>query len=302
MAKLLDLGVIRPVLDVEGDVVTGNAFLGTTRYSSPEYLMREGDEDSKKGWRALTFYQLGALLHDMIMRRRLFDGIDDPPTRLTDAVRHTIPTIECSDIDPRIVSLAKSCLQKDWRLRLELVNWEDFSDSPRRIDASAVKDKIAKRVAIQISASPGSTPMPTRSRRNIMKRISAQLATVIQQCCTESGVFPPIRVDEACDQGDVRITLNAEPSHQHALSESLTVGFVAQTIGEDGRYVRVSGLAALSNFTFDTAAPGLKEIFSGDISSTELQSEIKSYLLLVFDAAQRQAVFPDSNILAVDLD
>ena len=57
MAKLLDLGVIRPVLDVEADVVTGNAFLGTTRYSSPEYLMREGDEDSKEGWRALTFYQ-----------------------------------------------------------------------------------------------------------------------------------------------------------------------------------------------------------------------------------------------------
>lgn len=303
MAKLLDLGVIRPVLEVEDDVVTGNAFLGTTRYSSPEYLMREGDEDSKKGWRALTFYQLGALLHDMIMRRRLFDGIDDPPTRLTDAVRHTVPTIECSDIDPRIVSLAKSCLQKDWRLRLELVNWEDFSDNPRRMDASAVEDKIVKRVAIQVSATTGSTPkLPTRSRRNVLKVISARLATVIQQCCTESGVFPPIRIDEAWDQGDVRITLNAEPSHRHALSESLTVRFVAQIIDEDGLYVRVSGLAGLSNFTFDTAAQGPKEIFCGEISSTELQLEIKSYLLLVLDAAQKQAVFTDSNILAVDLD
>ena len=237
------------------------------------------------------------------MRRRLFDGIDDPPTRLTDAVRHTIPTIECSEIDPRIVGLAKSCLQKDWRLRLELVNWEDFTSSPRKIDASTVKDKIAQRVAIQKNASTRLAPkLPTRSRRNILKRISVQLATIIQQCCTESGVFPPIRIDEGCDQGDVRITLKTEPSHQHALSDSLTVGFIAHIFGEDGRYVRVSGLAALSNFAFNSATSALKEIFSGDISSTELQSEIKSYLLLVFDAAQRQAVFPDSNILAVDLD
>ena len=114
-AKLLDLGVIRPVVSSNENNGTENAFLGTTRYSSPECLTRDGDEDSSRGRRSLTFYQLGALLHDMIMRRSLFHDVDRPQTRLTDAVRYTVPTIECPDVHPRLIGLAKSCLQNNWR-------------------------------------------------------------------------------------------------------------------------------------------------------------------------------------------
>ena len=34
----------------------------------------ELSDDTPDGWRALTFYQLGALLHDLIMRERDFCG------------------------------------------------------------------------------------------------------------------------------------------------------------------------------------------------------------------------------------
>jgi serine/threonine protein kinase len=70
--KLLDLGVIHPPADpTEKRAGTGDRFLGTARYSPPEFLYRE-EEDTVEGWRAITFYQLGATLYDLLMRRQIF--------------------------------------------------------------------------------------------------------------------------------------------------------------------------------------------------------------------------------------
>jgi serine/threonine protein kinase len=64
---LLDLGVLRPIT---GSDITDSegiqAFVGTLQYSSPEFLLRQ-EEESPDGWRALTFYQIGGVLHDLIM-------------------------------------------------------------------------------------------------------------------------------------------------------------------------------------------------------------------------------------------
>jgi serine/threonine protein kinase len=141
-AVLLDLGVVRPI-DPEGhgDAGSGDAFLGTARYSPPEYLMRE-EEDSERGWRAVTFYQLGAVLHDLIMRKRLFHEIEAPPARLIEAVRHTRPIVEAGDVPPHLISLARNCLQKDWPLRLELVRWEHFTEIPPPVQSGDAKERI----------------------------------------------------------------------------------------------------------------------------------------------------------------
>ena len=72
-ATLLDLGVLRPINSdstaTDDDEV--QHFLGTLQYSPPEFLLRE-EEDTVEGWRAVTFYQLGAVLHDLIERRPIF--------------------------------------------------------------------------------------------------------------------------------------------------------------------------------------------------------------------------------------
>jgi serine/threonine protein kinase len=65
-ARLLDLGVIRPIGEPGLTDRDQTPFIGTLQYSSPEFLFRTED-DTPDGWRALTFYQLGALLHDLIM-------------------------------------------------------------------------------------------------------------------------------------------------------------------------------------------------------------------------------------------
>ena len=57
--KLLDLGVIRVSSDPYHDGAgTESHFLGTARYSPPEFLYRL-EEDTVDAWRAITFYQLG---------------------------------------------------------------------------------------------------------------------------------------------------------------------------------------------------------------------------------------------------
>ena len=85
-AVLLDLGVLRPFGDPSLTDDNAMIFVGTSRYSSPEFLLRN-EKDTPEGWRAITFYQLGAVLHDLIMRQPLFKEFSDPPALLVEAVK-----------------------------------------------------------------------------------------------------------------------------------------------------------------------------------------------------------------------
>src|SRR5260370_6572472 len=70
-AVLLDLGVLKPFAGKAVTDLEKVPFIGTLQYSSPEFLKLREDP-TLEGWRALTFYQLGAVLHDMIMKKRIF--------------------------------------------------------------------------------------------------------------------------------------------------------------------------------------------------------------------------------------
>ena len=111
-ATLLDLGVLRAISSqsnaTDGDDVPH--FVGTLQYSPPEFLLRE-EEDTLEGWRAVTFYQLGAVLHDLVERRPIFTEFTDPYARLVNAVQHTQPTFQATDV-PDLVHLAQNCLVK----------------------------------------------------------------------------------------------------------------------------------------------------------------------------------------------
>ncbi len=301
-AKLLDLGIIRPVLIENTGNVTEDAFIGTTRYSSPEYLTREGDGDSPCRWRSLTFYQLGALLHDMIMRRPLFHDIDHPRTRLTDAVRYTTPAIECAEVHPRLVSLAKCCLHKNWRLRLNLVTWDAFSTNPRAIDARSAKQRVLDRVeAGRGSAAEPETPVAVRSQRSVVAGIRAHMANTIHQSCTESGAFPPIAINDLGDPDQPWLIMRAGPSQQHALADVLIVGFLLEVLDETGVYVRISAVSALGESQFHAEMPELLQVYSGEVTSPQLRSEVDSYMFLAFDHAQRSITHRESNVLSLEV-
>jgi len=144
-AKLLDLGVIRPFdlsnLTDEGDQ---HHFVGTLQYSPPELLFRE-EEQSIEAWRAITFYQLGAVLHDLLMRRPLFEEFKSPYAKLVRAVEKEIPLIDSREADPDLRLLAQNCLHKAPGYRLDTVKWDDFSQPVVVDPMEAARRRIAQR-------------------------------------------------------------------------------------------------------------------------------------------------------------
>ena len=68
---LMDLGVLKLIGVKSFSDEEEKSFVGTLRYAPPEFLLRT-EEDTIDGWRAINLYQIGATLHDLIMKKELF--------------------------------------------------------------------------------------------------------------------------------------------------------------------------------------------------------------------------------------
>ena len=122
-ATLLDISVIRGIYDPVGVGTDHNGqlpVLATARYSPPEYLFRL-IEPGDKLWHALNIYQLGALLHDLIMRKPMFQEefllSKENRYRFAWVVATIEPEIAVDDVDQDLLFLAKRALDKDWERR-----------------------------------------------------------------------------------------------------------------------------------------------------------------------------------------
>jgi serine/threonine protein kinase len=115
---LMDLGVLLIVGSPSMSDVDQKQFLGTLRYAPPEFLTRQ-EENSIDGWRSINIYQIGAVLHDMIMHKELFAD-KEPYANLVIAIKEDMPSIINADFRPDLIQLARNMLQKNWRKRLDL--------------------------------------------------------------------------------------------------------------------------------------------------------------------------------------
>lgn len=147
--KLLDLGVVREISGAE-DRVDGTdhgekrPFIATAQYSSPEYLFRL-EPPSKALWKALTLYQVGGVLHDLVCKKPLFDRAvaADNKYALAMAVMREVPDFAGASVDVSSwTSLAARCLTKDSGLRLQLVDWPDFV-----AHSESAREKLKKAIA-----------------------------------------------------------------------------------------------------------------------------------------------------------
>jgi hypothetical protein len=84
------------------------------------------------------------VLHDLIMRRPLFEEFATPYARLVNAVQSATPEIQSADIPHYLVETARCCLLKDWRKRLRLVTWESFEI---KVEASDQHSSAKQRVS-----------------------------------------------------------------------------------------------------------------------------------------------------------
>lgn len=154
--KLLDLGIIREITESEDrpdgtDHGERRPFIATARYSSPEYLFRL-EAPSPYLWKALSIYQVGGVLHDLVCRRQLFERAvaADNKYALAMAVMKEQP--DFSGVPGHLsawAALSARCLAKDSRVRLQSVDWEDFTvvtESPADRLRRALSGRAARAV------------------------------------------------------------------------------------------------------------------------------------------------------------
>lgn len=135
-ATLLDVSVIRNIHDPVGVGTDHDGqlpVLATARYSPPEYLFRLL-EPGPELWHALNIYQLGALLHDLIMREPLFQSeylrSAENRYRFAWIVATATPKVTADDVDQDLVFLAQRAMDKDWQRRSVLA-LEEFLADPK---------------------------------------------------------------------------------------------------------------------------------------------------------------------------
>lgn len=153
--KLLDLGVARAFEVADGEEATltdaghTRPFVATAQYSSPEYLFRL-DRPTARLWKGLNFYQIGAVLHDLIMKRPLFDEEVKMGNRwlVARAVLSKIPSFVGNNSGrlAALKALAYRCLTKDIDTRLAIVDWNDFARDADDDPLSRLRGRLLKSV------------------------------------------------------------------------------------------------------------------------------------------------------------
>lgn len=294
-ATLLDLGVLRPIGSSDLTDEQARNFVGTLRYSSPEFLMRT-ELDTVEGWRAVTFYQLGAVLHDLIMRRPLFDEFTHPFGRLVEAVKEVTPRLEADDVPPDLIHLARTCLIKDPNVRIQLVRWESFSLVQRPSQpVQAAKERVRQRYAAVQSDTLGYTPpeaeREARRRERLHRQILDKIEAIIRLACSESDVFPPmeLRALAGTTPETSHIVVTFLPSSSHELRSSLYLLLRISLMDVATEAISLSYWSGVAGERIDSRQlpkDDLHPLFDGAYEDSIVKEKIEEFLFLSLDAAQ----------------
>ncbi|QBP74551.1 hypothetical protein E2K99_05765 [Herbaspirillum huttiense] len=169
---LLDFGVVKPHGDDSAtSLQVSKAFIGTHQYSPPE-MIHGKEKDTLDGWRAITFYQIGAVLHDLITQKPIFHHATARHANLVSAIDNEDVVLRTDDVDPQLCNLAKRCLVKRPDERLELVRWDDFKFSDSALKKPSLE---ARRDALQRQLRLGKSQMRADVLENYEERRLAQI-------------------------------------------------------------------------------------------------------------------------------
>jgi len=178
---LLDISVIRNVTDPIGlgtDHEGQLPVVATARYSPPEYLFRLL-EPGPELWHALNVYQLGALLHDLIMREPLFQAeylrSSENRYRFAWVVATVDPNVQADDVDRDLLLTARRALDKSWQRR-SVLTLESF-----RGDAADHKAKALQ--ALGVATKRGWLPEADDLTARLQR--AREVADDLQQAFTE---------------------------------------------------------------------------------------------------------------------
>jgi serine/threonine-protein kinase len=191
--KVLDLGVVRLFDADDSDEASATdrphlrPFVATAQYSSPEYLFRL-DEQTPRLWKGLNLYQVGAVLHDLIMKSALFQDEVSLGNRWLVARAVLTKTPSFADQNPGrlacLKALSARCLVKDLETRLQIVSWNDFEmeGSPDRL--TRLHARLERRGAGALDASEATLESRLRYDRTAFEKsfVEAVKLQLIETC------------------------------------------------------------------------------------------------------------------------
>lgn len=138
---LLDFGVMKPHGDESATMlIADKPFVGTHQYSPPEMIHGQ-EEDTVDGWRAVTFYQIGAVIHDLVTRVPIFKYATSRNADLVRAIDNDVIVVEDDGVGSLLCNLATRCLVKNPTDRLRLVSWHDFMFSELQTEILSLDEK-----------------------------------------------------------------------------------------------------------------------------------------------------------------
>lgn len=290
-AKLLDLGVIKPQGSKPITDEMAKNFVGTIKYSPPEFLLRE-EENTPEGWRAVTFYQLGAVLHDLITRRSLFADFETPPARLINAVQHETAAIKSTAVSQALVELARYCLLKKPTLRLDLVTWGQFEQEPVATNRVAeLKSRILKRQIVSKDSlvKEGETSAAKGAQR--LDEYSRDLQTICRlESVENASIFPPVEI-LVLEENETahRIAVQYEPSTSRGLLDHCRVELAVRWLDQPNNVIEVTAAAFVSSNAFSTVSQPSKQgvtLFRGIYASETVRRKVSTALYAALDHAQ----------------
>lgn len=287
-AKLLDLGVIR-ALDLSNITDEGEQkfFIGTLQYSPPELLFRE-EEESINAWRAISFYQLGGVLHDLLVRKPLFSTFIMPYARLVRAVAEEIPKIDAPNVDPGLRLLAQNCLAKAPKHRLDTVKWDDFQQPPISDPLDAARRRIAQRRAAARAPSGARAIPDERDLRALEYQFRTWIESAVLATITSESL-PRYSRQTISEPNPFILRVVFEPSAKHGLEEHFAFYCVWEIVDGSASFsaLRVYACRSPSRETIpaepQSTAPSLEK--QGALIDQDIHAHIQSCLLLYYAKA-----------------
>ena len=238
-ATLLDISVIRGIYDPVGVGTDDDGqlpMLATARYSPPEYLFRliePGDEL----WHALNVYQLGALLHDLIMRKPMFqeEYARSAKNRYMFAwVAATIdPEVEADDVDQDLLFLAKRALDKDWERRSSIEIEEFMADN------SSQRSHSLRLIGLVEEPSNDEHIVDKGLLRRRIQEVASELEEAVTGRLRDKGITATHKLSRLSNDTEKMLTFEwSAPSQINDSNDDLKIKFDL-IVSLDGRFGKI---------------------------------------------------------------
>ncbi|MBT1157593.1 serine/threonine protein kinase [Aminobacter anthyllidis] len=290
---LLDFGVLRPVGETGLTDHGGTPlFVGTNQYASPEFALRQ-EEDTPEGWRAVTFYQIGGVVHDLIMKRPLFGAHIGVPARLAQAVQNEVPGLLSTEVPPYLVTLAQNCLVKSPEARLQMVSWDNFRRPAQRHDrALELQERIRQRVAAAQTRQSESNRYETSVPSGESQMLHGVLGISRDTLRGIGHDDPPLprRIVYAIAEPQGGVRADFEPLAEVGLPDGLSVCLLAEVLDEKSRIVALDGGSSTCREEANWQPSEIVRIYTGVIDQKAIEDAIALYVLTSVDLAQQMSI------------